>query len=129
MDIPGFFVADTAYPTPSGPLPIPDEKAMPEQSSLKAITPNPWLPIIQTSIVHPDDHLPKLQRALSHFASLYGTRPAGLPDFAETELSGADKLDGTLFIRVAGLTAKRLGRIRDGEMSLPFWDRRAGPPP
>jgi Questin oxidase-like len=123
FDIPGFFAADTAYPTPPGPFPTPDKKALPEQNSPKAVTPNPWLPIIQTTIVHPDDHLPKLQRALAHYGSLYGTRPAGLPDFTDTELPGADKLDGTLFIRAAGLTAKRMGRVRDGEKPLDFWDQ------
>src|ERR1700733_6395125 len=54
LDIPGFFSAETAYPTPSGPLPTPNEKALPGQSSFKAITPNPWLPIIETALVHPD---------------------------------------------------------------------------
>jgi hypothetical protein len=129
LDIPGFFSAETAYPTPSGPLPTPHEKATPGPSSFKAITPNPWLPIIETSLVHPDDHVPKLQRALAHYGTLYGTKTAGHPEFTETELIGADKLDGTLFIRVAGLTGKRLGRIREGETPLTFWDRRMGPPP
>ena len=40
--------------------------------------------------------------------------PAGLLDFMETELPGADKLDDRLFIRVAGQNAKRMGRIRYG---------------
>jgi Questin oxidase-like len=120
FNIPGFFAADIAYPTPPGPLPTPDKEALLGQTSPKAVTPNPWLPIIQTTLVHPDDHLSKLQRALAHYGSLYGTRPAGLPDFTDTELPGADKLDGTLFIRIAGLTAKRMGRVRDGEKPLDF---------
>jgi hypothetical protein len=89
------------------------------------MNPNPWLSIIQNTLVHPDDHIPKMQRALAHYASLYGNRPAGF--FAGTELAGADKLDGSLFLRVAGLTAKRLGRMRDGEEPTPFWDMHGFP--
>lgn len=123
FDIKGFFEADLASPAPPGPLPTPNEKALPSPSSAKAITPNPWLPIIQTTLVHPDEHLAKIQRALAHYAVLYGTRVAGLPDFTGTELAGAEHLDGTLFIRVAGLTSKRVGHVREGEPSV-FWDRR-----
>ncbi|OBZ72836.1 hypothetical protein A0H81_07065 [Grifola frondosa] len=39
--------------------------------------PNSWLPLIQSTLEHPDDHLCKLQRSLVHFAALYGTREAG----------------------------------------------------
>jgi hypothetical protein len=124
FDIPAFFAADTAYPTPPGPLPTPSEKVLPSQSSPIAITPNPWLPILQTAIVHRDDHLPKLQRSLAHYGSLYGLRAPGQADFSNTELPDAEKLDGTLFLRVAGLTAKRMGRVREGEEpSAHFWDR------
>lgn len=123
IDVSGFFAVDNAYPTPPGPLPTPDVKALVDHTTSKAVTPNPWLPILETALVYPDEHLPKLQRALAHFGTLYGMRRAGLPDFAETELPGADKLDGTLFIRVAGLTAKRMGRVRDGEALGATWDR------
>jgi hypothetical protein len=122
LNIKAFFESTTTNPMPSGPLPTPDKSALPSPSSPKAVTPNPWLPIIETSLVHPDDHLIKLQRSLRHYGSLFGSRPAGLPDFKNTELSGADKLDGSLFIRVAGLTAKRMGRVREGE-EAGHWDR------
>lgn len=122
LDVKAFFESVSARPAPSGPLPTPDDSALPSSSSPKAVTPNPWLPIIETSLVHPDDHLTKLQRALRHYSSLFGSRPAGLPDFTNTELAGADKIDGTLFIRAAGLTAKRMGRVREGEKPGE-WDR------
>ncbi|KAF9467641.1 hypothetical protein BDZ94DRAFT_1305265 [Collybia nuda] len=124
FDIAKFFAADTGHPTPLGPLPTPSKTALPSPTSPVATTPNPWLPIIQTSIVHRDDHLPKLQRSLAHYATLYGLRSSGQADFSNTELPDADKLDGTLFLRVAGLTSKRVGRVREGEE--PFsrsWDR------
>ena len=116
---------ETAYPIPGGALPTPHEKALPlasvDPNRIKAITPNPWLPIIETSLIHPDDHLIKVQRALAHFSALFGARGPGASEGslegAAEELEGAELLDGTLFIRVAGLTAKKMGRVREGEAS------------
>lgn len=86
----------------------------------KDAAPNPWLPIVQTTIVHPAEHLCKTQRALMHNATLYGQRAAG--DFAGLGLEGAELLDGTLFIRVAGLTADRIGWMKEGQ-EAGDWDR------
>ncbi|KAF9467673.1 hypothetical protein BDZ94DRAFT_1248738 [Collybia nuda] len=122
LDIKRFSKHTTTHPARSGPLPTPENSTLPFPSSPKAVTPNPWLPIIETSLVHPDEHLSKLQRALFHYSSLFGARPAGLLDFQNTELSGAEVIDGSLFIRVAGLTAKRMGRVREGE-KMGDWDR------
>ncbi|KAG6841594.1 hypothetical protein C0991_009350 [Blastosporella zonata] len=121
LDIAGFYAATSAHPLPSGPLPSPSKHTLKPADSTKAVVPNAWLPIIATSVVHPDDHLPKLQRALAHYNSLYGTREPGLPDFAAKGLPGAEQLDGTLFIRASGLAAKRLGRVREGE-DAGSWD-------
>lgn len=91
--------------------------------------PNPWLPIVQTTLVHPNEHLCKLQRALWHFADVYGGRAKGRwveqdKDNGESAqgLEGLKELDGTLFIRAAGLTADRLGWMREGEEKKD-WDR------
>ncbi|PFH49623.1 hypothetical protein AMATHDRAFT_62722 [Amanita thiersii Skay4041] len=129
FDFKGFYSSpDTAYPLPSGNLPVPDEATIPSKEAdpnrTKAITPNPWLPLMESTLSHPDEHLIKLQRALAHFNVLYGTQVAGANEGlngAAEELKGAELLDGSLFIRVAGLTAKRLGRVREGE-SLVDWD-------
>jgi len=59
---------------------------------------------------------------LAHYEALYGLREPGLADFKGTELPSAERLDGTLFIRVAGLTARRKGSVREGEETIP-WDR------
>ncbi|KAF8341933.1 hypothetical protein F5887DRAFT_839458, partial [Amanita rubescens] len=67
-------------------------------------TPNPWLTIIETSLTYLNAHLIKLQRALAHFGALLGSR--------SRELDGGELLDVTLFIKVAELTAKRVGRAK-----------------
>ncbi|KAF5375830.1 hypothetical protein D9615_008230 [Tricholomella constricta] len=123
LDIKGFYETTSAHPKPSGALPTPNKKALSPSDPAKVVNPNAWLPVIETCVVHADDHLPKLQRALAHYASLYGTREAGEADFEATELPGAELLDGTLFIRAAGLTATRMGRVREGEEPADFWDR------
>lgn len=87
--------------------------------------PNPWFAIIQQAAVHPDDHLCKIQRAFVHYATLYGARPRGQPDFSQTELEGAEKLDGTLFLRAAQLTAKHFEYEGKGEKypaAQTLWD-------
>ncbi|KAF8202436.1 hypothetical protein BJ912DRAFT_944822 [Pholiota molesta] len=67
--------------------------------------PNSWLPIIQSTLAHPDSHLPKLQRALNEYSAHFGLTPAGT----------CELIDGTLFIRAAGLTFSSLGWVREGE--------------
>lgn len=122
LNIKGFYESTSPHPLPTGALPTPHEKALHPADPKKAVTPNAWLPIIESSVTHQDDHLPKLQRALAHYARLYGTREPGEADFKGTELPDANLLDGTLFIRVAGLAAKRMGRVREGEAPGSFWD-------
>lgn len=122
LDIPGFFASAFSSPPDNTPHHPPDDSTLPSPTSIHALTPNPWLPIIQTTVVHPDEHLCKLQRALAHFAVLYGSRDAGQADFKDTELEGADKLDGTLFVRTAAATAKKMGWMREGEKAG-AWDR------
>ena len=117
LPIADFYVATTATPTPpalSSPKPA-DETLPPSE------TPNPWLPILQTTLVHPNEHLCKAQRALYHYAETLGGTPAG--HFASTVegLDDVDNLDGSLFIRIAGLTANRLGWMREGQAKR-TWD-------
>ncbi|KAJ2913561.1 hypothetical protein MD484_g6850, partial [Candolleomyces efflorescens] len=72
LDIVGFQTAKE--PQPAGPQPHPDKSTLPSPESPKALNPDPWLPIIQTSVVHPDEHVPKTQRSLSNWAEAFGTR-------------------------------------------------------
>ncbi|KAI0739605.1 hypothetical protein C8Q80DRAFT_1222014 [Daedaleopsis nitida] len=113
-----FYAGTTPKPVQPG-----EPHTVPAKDTLTAddASPNPWLPIVQTTIVHPAEHLCKLQRALMHDATLYGTRAAG--EFAGvTELEGAEVLDGTVFVRIAGLTADRIGWMREGQEAV-NWDR------
>ncbi|KAI0919854.1 hypothetical protein AcV5_001812 [Taiwanofungus camphoratus] len=115
---------ESVSPTPSEPG-APHNQAAKETLIPENVSPNPWLPIIQTTIVHPDDHLCKIQRAFAHYASVYGGRPvgyfAGLAEVEGTPLEGVDMLDGTLFVRVAGLTADRMRWASEGQDTT-FWD-------
>ena len=63
--------------------------------------------------MHPGEHLLKLERALAHYATLYGTTKKGR--FKNTELEGAENIDGTAFIRVAWLSLNRNGWMREGK--------------
>lgn len=114
-----FYAGTTATPTP------PTSGAGAPSAAKGTLTPddaapNAWLPIIQTTLTHPDQHISKLQRALLHNATEYGARGAGY--LAGTGLEGAEAIDGTLFIRVASLSADRLGWMKEGQAEG-SWDR------
>jgi hypothetical protein len=95
----------------------------------------PWLALIKSGIAHPEAHVSKIIRALGHWANHYGDRPAGhLAALVEGPdgLKGADKIDGTLFIRAALLNTSKLGWVGEGE-PVGSWDifftGFQGPPP
>ncbi|ESK87935.1 hypothetical protein Moror_10886 [Moniliophthora roreri MCA 2997] len=124
LDLETFFTKTTASPNFEGRIPSPSEFAL-ASSSHPAVTinPNPWLHIIQQAIVHPDDHVSKFQRAMYHYAARHGSTHPGY--FANTELPGANKIDGTLFVRGAALAAQRLAReVDELPKEMTFWDRR-----
>lgn len=110
LDIKGLWDGTNAnnYTLP-GLHPIPSTSVVGTDS----VVPNPWLAILQTTVVHPDEHLLKFQRALVHYASVYGDRKSG--SFDGTELDGAEILDGSLFVRIAWLTVDKLGWLREGQ--------------
>jgi len=125
FDIPAFYAEASATPAPLYPHPTPHKDALPSADSPKAISPNAWFPLIQQSLVIPDDHFPKALRALAHYGEVYGRRAPGQADFASTELPFADRLDGSLFIRAAVLTNEKLGREKDVDVSdTRYWDRK-----
>jgi hypothetical protein len=85
---------------------------------------NPWMALVNSSILHPEAHVCKLIRALMHWATLFGDRPAGhMASLAEglDGLEGADKIDGSLFVRAALLSMSKLGWVGQGE-PVGSWD-------
>lgn len=111
LPIEAFFARITAVPTAPGPKPQPSNDALGQEKDHD----NPWLTITQSVLHHPDEHLVKTIRALQHYARIYGGRPEG--SFKDTGLKGADRLDGTLFVRVAGNAMNAIGWVREGESS------------
>ncbi|KIY70562.1 hypothetical protein CYLTODRAFT_179273 [Cylindrobasidium torrendii FP15055 ss-10] len=79
---------------------------------------NPWFGIMQNSIYHPDDHLCKIQRAFAYNAHRFGATPEGI---FKSKLREVEKLDGTIFIRAAGLTATRTSQLSDAGSKF-VWD-------
>lgn len=110
LDFKSFFESTPAVPNPPNSPVVPPMEGIPAQD---AQTSNPFLPLVQSSITHPNSHHPKIQRAFAHFSTIYGARPKGY--FAGTELVGAEELDGSLFVRAAVLTADYMGWAREGE--------------
>lgn len=114
LSIEAFIDSVTPTPSPPGPKPTPSKDALGANKELHEID-NPWLNIVQSVLHHPDEHLVKTIRALQHYATIYGGRPVGT--FEGTGLKGADGLDGTLFIRVAGNAMNAIGWVREGELA------------
>lgn len=109
IPIASFYERTSPKLTVPGLMPIPGRETL----TPDALTPNPWFALLQSTLLHPNEHLPKAQRALAEYARVYGDRAAGI--WSGTELEGAELLDGTLFVRVAGLTMDRLGWLREGQ--------------
>jgi hypothetical protein len=67
-----------------------------------------------------DSHVPKAIRSLVHYDSLYSSLPAGgfigaINENGQEVLPGIGKVDGTIFIRGAGLLVEALGWCREGQ--------------
>ncbi|EEB88788.1 hypothetical protein MPER_13196 [Moniliophthora perniciosa FA553] len=124
------FFADEILAHPQAPEEEEVKKRAHKHALPRAENPNPWTWILREGTVNPDDHVPKCQRALAHYASLYGTREKGSFNLhAKADASGIQHLgemDGTLLKRAAVLTQQRWGR-RLGRV-VPklqiYWDRR-----
>ena len=96
----------TLHPVPPGPKPIPHKDVNPSPTSPHALIPDPWLPIIQSTLTHPDDHIVKLHRSWAEYSSHFGLTTARY--LSGAELKEAELIDCTLFVRVAGLGKENL---------------------
>ena len=100
-DIAGFFAEPlSSYPLPQQAVPAPADSALDSSNPNQ----NLWFPILQSSLSHEDEHLLKIQRSLAHYAAHWGRSPKG--HLKNTELEGAENIDGTFFLRIAMLTSK-----------------------
>jgi len=93
---------------------------------------NPWPLLTQGAIHHPDLHLTKVMRALVFASQKYGDRGPGevigafRPGEGERQetFKGTSQLDGTLFVRAAGVAMDYMGWTIAGVPSSSFfWDR------
>ena len=116
------------YPnTFPGIQPTSGASALPPATSPYAVNPNPWYPILADAVVHPNEHLCKVQRALAHFNILYGHREPGfVVDSLSKDGVKVDPeyayLDGSVFLRVAWLTGSALGWVTHGEENSGVWN-------
>ncbi|ORX36099.1 hypothetical protein BD324DRAFT_630158 [Kockovaella imperatae] len=85
-------------------------------------TRNPWTGIIESCLYDWDAHVPKAIRSLVHFANLYGSVPQG--GFGMALPADYSMLDGSVFVRAAGVIMDVMGWCREGEKSG-GWDRSA----
>lgn len=91
---------------------------------------NPWPAIIEAVQYHHDSHVPKTLRTLIFASQKYGDKAPGAAIGAFHRDSGAEthkgtgKMDGTIFVRAAGLVMNTLGWVSYGEKEGE-WDRSA----
>jgi len=95
----------------------------------QAVEANPWPAIIDEVVHAPDAHTVKTIRTLNYAAQRWGeTPPGGIPGALDAEgretLAGISSVDGTLFVRTAGVVLNTLGWITHGQKEGK-WDRSA----
>ncbi|KAJ7636509.1 hypothetical protein FB45DRAFT_828755 [Roridomyces roridus] len=110
-------------------LPKPPRAPVGGPDALGTETPNPWLAMVHNGLHHKDAHVLKTVRSLYYAAQLYGSTPAGeflgVRDAEGREThEGAGTLDGSVFVRAAGVMTKALGWVGYGEKEGD-WDRSA----
>ncbi|KAJ7258396.1 hypothetical protein B0H12DRAFT_1109821 [Mycena haematopus] len=91
---------------------------------------SPWLALLNNAAVHSEAHVVKSIRMLFYCAQHYGGTPAGavigaVDEKGQETLPGTAMLDGTLFVRVAGVLTDAVGWVAHGEEEV-FWDFRGG---
>ncbi|KAI0372204.1 hypothetical protein BV20DRAFT_1050960 [Pilatotrama ljubarskyi] len=117
---------DTPRP-PNEQLPEPDKSAI--GNPRDAVDFNPWPTIIASVVYAPDAHTVKAIRALYYAAQKYGRNPPGSAIGAfDTEgretHAGIAKVDGSIFVRAAGVVMDALGWVTHGQKEG-SWDRSA----
>jgi len=91
---------------------------------------NPWPTLIESAKYADDSHVLKTIRSLAYAAREFGDRNAGevigAKDLQGRETHpGIGKLDGSAFIRAAGMVMDYMGWTTHGQAARPDWDRSA----
>ena len=122
---PALLMSYDAYPLPPDvPKPQPSAAGVAMRADF-----NPWPLIIADAIHAPDSHTIKSLRTLLYGATRYGTIPKGGfigslgADGKETH-AGMKEVDGTIFVRAAGVLMDTLGWVTHGQVKG-GWDRSA----
>ncbi|KAJ7702115.1 hypothetical protein B0H14DRAFT_3031160 [Mycena olivaceomarginata] len=119
----------TEFPRPPANAAPGGPDALGDPHSQRGDETNPWLALVQNALHHKDAHVLKVVRTLYYSAVSYGGTAAGEAigardgKGAETH-AGAGKMDGTVFVRAAGVVAGALGWIAYGGKEGD-WDRSA----
>ena len=91
---------------------------------------NPWPAMIEAVQYHRDSHVPKTLRTLIFASQKYGDKAPGKAigafhrDSGVETHNGTGKMDGTIFVRAAGLVMDTLGWVSYGQKEG-SWDRSA----
>ncbi|KAJ7237332.1 hypothetical protein C8J57DRAFT_1247119 [Mycena rebaudengoi] len=132
IDIP-LLMSYTEVPRPPAHAPSGGEDALGDPAGGEKGETNPWLALVQNALHHKDAHVIKVVRTLYYCGVRFGSRPAGSAlgakdeDGKETHV-GAGTMDGTIFVRAAGVVCDTLGWIAYGakegqwDMSALGWD-------
>ncbi|KAL0950038.1 hypothetical protein HGRIS_010046 [Hohenbuehelia grisea] len=92
---------------------------------------NPWPAILSSAIYAPDAHTIKTARLLAYAAREFGDVPAGgargafLDDGSKESHPGMAEVDGSIFVRAAGMVMDYMGWVSHGQKARPDWDRSA----
>ncbi|KAJ7476296.1 hypothetical protein B0H11DRAFT_1727341 [Mycena galericulata] len=94
--------------------PAPPAHGPPGGADALAAAANPWLAIVHNALHHKDSHVIKTVRALYYGAQMYGLTAPGEAIGARDDKGGethvgAGKMDGSIFVRAAGVVSETIG--------------------
>ncbi|KAJ7122352.1 hypothetical protein C8R44DRAFT_876649 [Mycena epipterygia] len=126
IDIP-LIMSYPEFPRPPAHTPVGGKDALGDPQ-VRGET-DPWLAIVQNALHHKDAHVIKAVRTMYYSAQRYGaTRPGAAIGARDTEGAethkGAGIMDGTVFVRAAGVLTDALGWVAYGGKEGD-WDRSA----
>ncbi|GAA5989516.1 hypothetical protein JCM11641_005558 [Rhodosporidiobolus odoratus] len=82
---------------------------------------NAWMTVLRSAVDSGDEHVTKVIRSLFFAATHFGSSPKGM---WQSSLRGTSELDGSVFIRAAGITLSSMGWQHEGDSGNPGeWDR------